>query len=196
MPRKVSQHSPSGQLRIIGGQWRHRKVSFPAVEGLRPTPDRIRETLFNWLQPYIEGARCLDLFTGSGVLGLEALSRGASSIVMVDQNSRLLSHIRGELDNLGAAPAQARLVHSDALSFLRGPAQPFDIVFVDPPFSSDLVDSCCRLLDEGAWLSPQARIYVETAKTPAPPALPTGWRALKHKRAGRVDFYLVGMTGD
>lgn len=192
----MSQHDRSGQLRIIGGQWRHRKISFPAVEGLRPTPDRIRETLFNWLQPYIAGAHCLDLFTGSGALGMEALSRGASTVAMVDQNGRLLSHIRDELDRLGAAPAQARLVHSDALTFLRGPPQAFDIVFVDPPFTSELVTPCCRLLDEKAWLAPGARIYVETAKTPAPPDLPAGWRVLKHKRAGQVDFYLAGVDGD
>ncbi len=188
-------HGHSGQLRIIGGRWRHRKVSFPAVEGLRPTPDRIRETLFNWLAPIIEGAHCLDLFTGSGVMGMEALSRGAATLVMVDQNAVLLGHIRGQLEKLGAMPTQFRLVHGDALSFLRGPAQPFDIVFVDPPFDSGLLAPSCRLLDEGAWLSAGARVYLETAKTEASLTIPPRWQILKHKRAGQVDFYLAGMYG-
>lgn len=191
----MSQHGHTGQLRIIGGKWRHRKVSFPSVEGLRPTPDRIRETLFNWLQPCIEGARCLDLFAGSGVLGMEALSRGATAVVMVEQNGLLLNHIRGELHRLGATPVQARLVHSDALSFLRGPAQPFDIVFVDPPFKSELLAPSCRFLEEGAWLAAGARVYMETLKTAAPPEIPPRWQVLRHQRAGQVDFYLAGMDG-
>jgi len=192
----VSHHSHTSQLRIIGGVWRHRKVTFPAVEGLRPTPDRIRETLFNWLQPIIEGACCLDLFAGSGVLGMEALSRGASTVVMVEHNGQLISHIRGQLEQLGATPVQAPLIHSDALSYLRGPAQPFDIVFVDAPFQSELLAASCRLLDEGAWLLPGARVYLETAMTTEPVAIPPRWRVLKHKRAGQVDYYLAGMQGD
>ncbi len=191
----MSNHSHTGQLRIIGGKWRHRKVTFPAVEGLRPTPDRIRETLFNWLTPFIEGARCLDLFAGSGALGMEALSRGAGTVVMVEHNGLLISHIRGQLEMLGAAPMQTQLVQSDALSYLRGQAQPFDIVFVDAPFQSELLTSSCRLLDNAAWLLPGARIYLETSTHAMPLEIPARWHMLKHKRAGQVDYYLAGMEG-
>ncbi|HKJ21555.1 MAG TPA: 16S rRNA (guanine(966)-N(2))-methyltransferase RsmD [Gammaproteobacteria bacterium] len=185
-------HKPElGQLRIIAGKWRHRRVTFPDVQGLRPTPDRVRETLFNWLQPYIEGATCLDLFTGSGALGVEALSRGAGHVVMLEQDPRAIGHLRGQLEALGATADEARVIQADALSYLRGPAETFDVVFVDPPFHTSLIEDSCRLLDQGPWLAPNARIYLEMAWTPAAPALPARWRLLHHKRAGDVGYALA-----
>jgi len=170
-------------------------VTFPGVQGLRPTPDRVRETLFNWLQPHIEGARCLDLFAGSGALSIEALSRGAERALLLERDPRVIAHLRNELQALGAAADQARLIQAEALSYLRGPAEPFDIVFVDPPFHSSLIGTACRLLDEGAWLAPGARVYLEMAWTAAGPDIPSGWRLLHHKRAGEVGYGLAGAPG-
>lgn len=186
----MSPETRTGQVRIIGGKWRHRRVSFPDVETLRPTPDRIRETLFNWLQPVIDGARCLDLFAGSGVLGIEALSRGAARVVMVEHRPRITSHLRGQLQRLGIAGDEACVVDADALSYLRGPAQRFDIVFVDAPFHTPLLAASCRLLAQGAWLAPHALIYLECAADGDPPALPVGWEVIRHKQAGQVEYYL------
>lgn len=180
-----------GRLRIIAGKWRHRRVTFPEACGLRPTPDRVRETLFNWLQPCIEGARCLDLFAGSGALGAEALSRGAACVVMLEQQPRVTAHLRSQLETLGVTPAEARVLPIDALSYLQGPAEPFDVVFVDPPFHTSLMEESCRLLDRGAWLAPGARVYLEMAWTPAAPALPARWRLLHRKRAGDVGYALA-----
>lgn len=180
-----------GELRIIAGRWRHRRLTFPAVQGLRPTPDRVRETLFNWLRPRIEGARCLDLFAGSGALGIEALSRGAAWVVMLEGHPRVAAHLRGQLQALGVTEAEAQLIDGDALAYLRGPAQSFDIVFVDPPFHGDLLDATCRLLDRGPWLALDARVYLEMAWTPALPTLPPRWRLLHHRRAGDVGYALA-----
>ncbi|KAB7627361.1 16S rRNA (guanine(966)-N(2))-methyltransferase RsmD [Alkalilimnicola sp. S0819] len=176
-------------LRIIGGHWRGRKLDFPATVGLRPTGDRIRETLFNWLQPLLPAARCLDLFAGSGALGLEALSRGASEAVLVERDRRAATLLRENIARLGADRAQ--LVQADALGFLRGPARPFHLVFLDPPFDSDIIAPCCQRLEEGGWLSADARIYLEQpAKRPLPP-LPASWHLLREKRAGEVAYYLA-----
>jgi 16S rRNA (guanine966-N2)-methyltransferase len=187
----VSRKTGTGELRIIGGTWRHRKVSFPDVQGLRPTPDRVRETLFNWLQPVITGARCLDLFAGSGVLGLEALSRGAAAVVMVEHDGRVTEHLSAQAVQLGGMDVSARVVHGDALDYLRGPAQSFDIVFVDPPFNSTLLAATCRWLDEGHWLAPGAHIYLEAPWSAAAPPVPRRWQILRHKRAGQVGYYLA-----
>lgn len=181
------------QLRIIGGRWRGRKVTFAAVPGLRPTPDRVRETLFNWLQPVIDGAHCLDLFAGSGAMGLEALSRGAADVVMVDRDPSVVAALREQLERLGAGGA--RLVIADALAFLESPAEHFDIVFLDPPYGQNLLVPCCERLESGGWLAADAHIYLEQESSLALPPLPDGWQVLRSKRAGEVGYHLAVREG-
>ena len=175
-------------LRIIGGSWRGRKLRFPAVELIRPTPDRVRETLFNWLGARVAGARCLDLFAGSGALGLEALSRGAAAVTFVERDA---SAVRALEATLGAWGAQgARVERADALHFLAGTPQPADVVFLDPPFGADLLGAAAAALESGGWLGDGALVYVECAAREGPPHLPAPWRALKGKRAGEVGYHL------
>jgi 16S rRNA (guanine966-N2)-methyltransferase len=179
----------ANELRIVGGEWRGRRVRLAPGAPIRPTPDRVRETVFNWLQPVIRGARCLDLFAGSGALGIEALSRGAREVVFVDQDARAVRQIRATLETLAVATPQACV--SDALAYLRNPAVPFDVVFLDPPFASRLLAPACALLEERGWLAPSALVYIEAAYRDGPPQLPATWRLLKAKRAGEVGYYLV-----
>ena len=176
-------------LRIIAGQWRSRKIRFPDLPQLRPTPDRVRETLFNWLTPVIEGARCLDLFAGSGALGLEALSRGAGEVVFVDRDNKVTMYLRDTFTLLKAE--HASVVQADALSYLAGTAQGFDIVFLDPPYQSDLLLPCCRALAAQAWLNPKAYIYIETASQTPLGELPDDWHVLREKTAGQVCYRLA-----
>lgn len=177
------------QLRIIGGQWRSRRLDFPDVEGLRPTPDRVRETLFNWLMPVIHGARCLDLFTGSGALGLEALSRGAAEVVLVDRDPRVVTTLRKHLTTLQAQGAT--LLQQSALDYLQGEATPFDIVFLDPPFRQGLLAPALELLVTRGWLAPGARLYIEQESEQPQLALPEGWELLRELKAGQVACRLV-----
>jgi 16S rRNA (guanine966-N2)-methyltransferase len=189
----ISRGKHARELRIIAGMWRGRRLHFPDVEDIRPTPDRVRETLFNWLGSRVRDARCLDLFAGSGALGLEALSRGAAHAVFVEHNAiaaRALEAILAEWQ----APS-ARVVRADALAFLAGPAEPFDIVFVDPPFAAALQASAAARLQERNWLAPGALIYVESAAREPLPALPSGWQGVKAKRAGEVGYHLFERTG-
>lgn len=187
MSRAGKGRAGSGQLRIIGGQWRGRKLRFHAAPGLRPTADRVRETLFNWLAADIDGARCLDLFAGSGALGLEALSRGADHCDFVDSASRSLDDIAGHLASLGAT-ARASCHPVPARRFLAGHAGPWDIVFLDPPFGEALLGSAVAalsgLLDEGAL------VYVETGQRESLPALPPHWAPHRDKTAGDVRYRL------
>jgi 16S rRNA (guanine966-N2)-methyltransferase len=176
------------ELRIIGGQWRGRRIEFPDAEGLRPTADRVRETVFNWLQAYLPGARCLDLFAGSGAMGIEALSRGADAVVFVERERVVADTIRGNLNKLGAA---ARVVQADALRLLAGPAEPFDIIFIDPPFNTDIIGRCCELLEQGGWLAPSAMVYIEQDRAKAAPAIPGNWAMHREARAGQVGFFLA-----
>ncbi len=175
-------------LRIIGGTWRGRKLRFPAVELIRPTPDRVRETLFNWLGARIRGARCLDLFAGSGALGLEALSRGAAAVTFVERDAAAVHSLAATLAAWGAPGTQVQ--RADALVFLGGVPQPCDVVFLDPPFGAGLLSAAAAALERGGWLAPTALIYVECAARAGPPALPESWRALKAKRAGEVGYHL------
>lgn len=176
-------------LRIIAGQWRSRKIYFPDLPQLRPTPDRVRETLFNWLMPVISGARCLDLFAGSGALGLEALSRGAAEVVFVDRDRQVHNYLTDTLRMLGAG--HGRVVQADALDYLAGPAQAFDIVFLDPPYQSALLSPCCGALEAQAWLASPALIYIETARQSVPPPLPDNWTVQRDKVAGQVSYRLL-----
>lgn len=186
---------PPNRLRIIGGVWRGRRLSFPDAAGLRPTPDRVRETLFNWLAPMIEGACCLDLFAGSGMLGLEALSRGAGRVVMVDSDAAVIARLHEHIATLHASGAQ--VVHADARRYLQHPPREgFDIVFLDPPFRRDLVAPCCELLEHSGWLKPGARIYIETESELPLAGLPQTWHISRSKTAGQVNYYLVQRATD
>ena len=182
----------SRELRIIGGTWRGRKLRFPASADIRPTPDRVRETLFNWLSTAIHGARCLDLFAGSGALGLEALSRGASHVTFVERAAAAAHALRARL--LEWQAGDARVEHTDALHYLAGEARPFDIVFLDPPFASELLARSAALLEDRHWLAADARIYVECAAREGLPTLPAAWRPLKGKQAGEVGYHLLAHT--
>jgi len=171
-------------VRIVGGEWRGRRVPFAPVGGLRPTPDRVRETLFNWLAPSLPGATCLDLFAGSGVLGLEAVSRGATGAILVDTDARVVRQLQAVIAQLQASGVT--VVRSDARAFLRRPASACDLVFVDPPYGSDLAGACCRLLESRGWLAPGALVYVETARAAGAPTVPPSWRLWRDTDAGEV----------
>jgi 16S rRNA (guanine966-N2)-methyltransferase len=189
---------PERTLRIVAGRWRGRRFRFPAVPAadIRPTPDRVRETLFNWLQPRITGARCLDLYAGSGALGLEALSRGAATVVFVERQRLVAEALRALLREWQAAPCEAQVICDQARSYLGAGApashQRFDIVFLDPPFASSRdgeLSAVLALLLRGR-LAPDARIYVEHAKADAEPAL-AGLRQLRTGLAGEVRYHLL-----
>lgn len=177
-----------GQLRVIGGRWRGRRFTFHAEAGLRPTTDRIRETLFNWLAPAIRDARCADLFAGSGALGLEALSRGAAHCDFVDSSRAALRQIGAHLTDLGAENGNCHI--GSALDFLRGATTAYDIVFIDPPFGSGLVAPTCSLLASRGLLAGNARVYVEMAASEPLPELPVDWALYRDKIAGGVAYRL------
>lgn len=188
----MTKHNPGrgyrNEFRIIAGAWRRRKLAFPPLPGIRPSPDRVRETLFNWLMDHLTGARCLDLFAGSGALGLEALSRGAAEAVFVDRERAALDAIRGHLELLKARGGT--LVQADALAWLETPDTAFDIVFLDPPFDADLLPRVCTLLERGGWLKPTTFIYMEYPAE-RPPAVPAHWVLWRESHAGRVGFRLM-----
>ena len=187
--KAVPAHSGQGQLRIIGGQWRSRQFNFPMAHGLRPTPNRVRETLFNWLAPYVEGAKVLDVFAGSGALFLEALSRGAGSALALDLNSAAINSLRGHLLTLRCDNGQ--LLQTDALRHLeQQPATPFDLVFLDPPFSQGLLLPACTLLEEKGWLASDAWVYTESENPPSSLGLPGNWRLHREQKAGQVYYAL------
>jgi len=171
-------------VRIVAGQWRGRRISFQPVPGLRPTPDRVRETLFNWLQRAVVGGRCLDLYAGTGALAFEALSRGAAEAVLVEKDPQAVHALREAAVVLKATNAE--VVQADAQSYLAGLARPFDLVFLDPPFALGALAELCTLLEARGWLAPRAWIYLEQAARDAPPALPGGWQLIKETRAGEV----------
>lgn len=175
-------------VRIIGGEHRGRKLPFVQMPGLRPTGDRIRETLFNWLQPVMTGTRCLDLFAGSGALGFEAASRGAAGVVLVEQAGSVVQQLERNRQLLKLQ--QVSIVRADALQFLEQPPTPFDIVFLDPPFDSNLLGPLCQRLAMG-WLMDGARIYLEEDISREFPQLPDGWLWLKQKTAGGVRYGLA-----
>ena len=179
-----------GRLRIVAGKWRSRLLPVIDAPGLRPTSERIRETLFNWLGPGIEGAQCLDLFAGTGALGIEALSRGAKKLLFVEKSASVAAAIRKNLGDLEAT--NAVVVHDDAVNFLnKTDPQSFDIVFLDPPFDMDLLAKSCGLLQEKGWLAANAIIYLEQSKGRENPVLPAGWVISHEKVAGKVSYSLV-----
>lgn len=173
-----------GRLRIVGGSWRSRIIRFVEREGVRPTPDRVRETLFNWLGQELGGKSCLDLFAGSGALGLEAASRGAQRIVMVEKDRTSAAAIRESLEALGGGPVELRV--ADALEFLREDRERYDIIFLDPPFLADYWPQLWTLLPER--MQADAVVYCESARPLDPPP---GWEIRKSGRAGQVRFQLL-----
>ena len=183
-------HRPAqGQLRIIAGEWRSRRFGFTEQPGLRPTPDRVRETLFNWLSGELEGARCLDPFAGSGALTLEALSRGAHFALACDSSREVVQTLRGHLQTLECDRAEIR--QQDAMSLLGTPPdQPFDVVFLDPPFRENLLEPACAALEANGWLTRYAWIYTESETAPARLQHPANWQLHREKRAGQVWYSL------
>ena len=189
MKRKMPKKSTLSTIRIIAGQWRGRKIPVAEIEGLRPTGDRIRETLFNWLDAEIDGARCLDLFAGSGILGLEALSRGAGQVVALE-SSRVAVNALNEAAKLLDTSA-LQVMQMDAVQWLKSkPAGSFDLVFIDPPFQAGLLDESLALLAASNSLAAGALIYIERDRNDDPPQLPTGWQVHKDKVAGSVSYAL------
>jgi 16S rRNA (guanine966-N2)-methyltransferase len=182
--------SGRNSVRIIAGIWRGRRVHFPDIPGLRPTPDRVRETLFNWLQHSIADTRCLDLFAGSGALGLEALSRGAIEVDFVEQDPAAARGLQEQLVRLGAA-GKGRLLQMGAARYLRTPAKAFDIAFLDPPFGTNPLAEYVPMLDAGHWIKPGGLIYLENERAAGVPALPPHWEMLKSKSAGEVGYHLA-----
>ena len=185
----------SNQLRIIGGEWGGRKLRFPDAPNLRPTPDRVRETVFNWLAPIIHGARCLDLFAGSGALGLEALSRGAAFTTFVDNHKKVIQALHSHLDLLKAND-RAEVLNFDGINFLshdnfiNTEARVYDVVFLDPPYHLDLMEKVVPLLEENKCLADNAILYLEIEKRQSLPELPVNWKKIKEKTAGEVSYFL------
>jgi 16S rRNA (guanine966-N2)-methyltransferase len=173
---------PPGKLRIIGGSLRGSRIDVPNLPGLRPTPDRVRETLFNWLAPVIEGATCLDLYAGTGALGIEALSRGAATVDFVETDSGLVSLLRANLDRL---KQNAQVHRHDAMQFLGTSRARYDIIFLDPPFTANLWTNAAQALEEHRLLSPHALIYVESPSQDIP-TFPDNWILHREGRAGAV----------
>jgi 16S rRNA (guanine966-N2)-methyltransferase len=180
----VNRKAPrSNQVRLIGGQWRRRVLHFPDAPGLRPTPDRVRETLFNWLGQRLDGLRCLDLFAGSGALGFEAASRGAREVVMVERDGQAMAALRKNRDLLGATGVE--LVAADAVGWLAGECGVFDVIFLDPPFQAGLMPVV--LARAATRLASGGKIYAEFGTRPEL----DGWRVLRDGRAGQSHYCLL-----
>jgi 16S rRNA (guanine966-N2)-methyltransferase len=180
-------------VRIIGGAWRGRRVQFPDSPGLRPTPDRVRETLFNWLQQSIAGTRCLDLFAGSGALGIEALSRGAREVVFVEQARDPARALSAELERLGGS-SRAHVIETAAQRFLAAPGEPFDGVFLDPPYGRGYLPECVAAIEAGGWVNAGGWVYLESECAAGVPAVPPHWDLVQSKSAGEVGYHLARIS--
>lgn len=193
-PNKNS--TKNGSVRIIAGKYRGRKLSVLNAEGLRPTTDRIKETVFNWLMPYIQDAHCLDCFSGSGSLGFEALSRGATMVDFIELSTLAARQLRTNLLVLSADEdsKNAQVHHMDCLIFLANKGEPMDIVFVDPPFRQQLLQLVCDSLENNNWLKTEALIYIECEKELSDLNIPKNWQVLKEKNAGQVSYRLYQRT--
>ncbi|MFC3025194.1 16S rRNA (guanine(966)-N(2))-methyltransferase RsmD [Vibrio zhugei] len=177
-----------GQVRIISGLWRGRKLPVHDAQGLRPTTDRVKETLFNWIAQEIPQSRCLDIFAGSGGLGFEAASRQATQVTMLEMNRQVYQQLTRNVAALNAECIDVH--HTDSLSYLDKPGQAYDIVFIDPPFRQGLIDEVITRLENHHWLTPNALIYIETEKELVLPPMPKHWQLLKEKQAGQVSYRL------
>lgn len=178
-----------GQVRIIGGEWRGRKLTVPEVANLRPTPDRVRETVFNWLRDSIVGAYCLDAFAGSGALGFEALSRGASHAVMIDQSAKVVATLKEQA--VIFKTTQAEIYQASFPDQVKKPEKPWDIVFLDPPYQANTLIPCCFYLENNHLLANEAYIYLEAPEALLENNLPVNWQIIKSKKAGQVAYHLV-----
>ena len=178
-----------GEVRIIAGRWRRRRLPVAVTGQLRPTPDRVRETLFNWLAADIEGARCLDLFAGTGALGFEAASRGAAAVVMVEREREAAAALSNAARTLGADNVE--VVRGDALRWRPAGGDRFDVVFLDPPYTGPMPEAALARLDRIDALAPRCRVYLETDRDSADFELPSGWRLVQARRAGRVRYHLA-----
>ncbi len=191
--QKASQkRASSGFIRIISGLWRGRKLPVHDAEGLRPTTDRVKETLFNWLAQDIPGAKCLDVFAGSGGLGFEAASRQAQKVTLLELNPAAFKVLEKNSQTLNAANLE--VLHADALQFLQKPGTPYDVVFIDPPFRKGLLPDTLTLLEEHGWLADNALIYIETEKELTLEAIPQNWHLHREKNAGQVSYRLYART--
>lgn len=188
--KKPTSAKKNHSVRIIGGKWRRRALPVVEADGLRPTGDRVRETLFNWLAPHIDGARALDAFAGTGVLGLEALSRGAAFVQFVEYNPNVAKQLSSNLSSLNLSPEEYRLACNDTIQWLdRYEGPPFDLVFLDPPFDQAFWSRCCSQLDREGRLTNNALIYVETpleTKLNVPPE----WHHFRQLKAGQIIAHL------
>lgn len=178
----------AGQIRIIGGQWRGRKLPVPDSAGLRPTTDRVRETLFNWLAADIQQTKCLDCYAGSGALGLEALSRHAASVTLLELERPVAQQLEKNLTTLGSK--NGRVINTNALGYLAGKGEPHHLVFIDPPFRKGLLEQTLTLLENNGWLSNDALIYVESEVENGLPPVPVNWQLHREKIAGQVAYRL------
>ncbi|WP_338804329.1 16S rRNA (guanine(966)-N(2))-methyltransferase [Xenorhabdus griffiniae] len=185
---KKPQRLSLGQIRIIGGKWRGRKLPVPDSDGLRPTTDRVRETLFNWLMPVIQGARCLDCFSGSGALGFEALSRYARHTTLIEYDRNVAKQLSANLALLKAENAD--VVQGNALQYLNNTGTPFDVVFLDPPFRKGMLAETINLLEANNWLAEESWIYVEAEAESAATEVPPNWQLHRQKTAGQVAYRL------
>jgi len=185
---KKPNRAASGQIRIIGGQWRGRKLPVPDSPGLRPTTDRVRETLFNWLAPSMVDAHCLDCFAGSGALGLEALSRYAASATLLEMERSVAQQLQQNLATLKAV--NAKVVNTNTLTYLAGQGTPHTIAFIDPPFRKGMLEETVRLLENNGWLADDALIYIESEVENGLPPVPAHWLLHREKVAGQVAYRL------
>ncbi|EKO3966760.1 16S rRNA (guanine(966)-N(2))-methyltransferase RsmD [Vibrio fluvialis] len=184
--------APSGQVRIISGLWRGRKLPVHDAEGLRPTTDRVKETLFNWLAQDIPHAKCLDLFAGSGGLGFESASRQADKVTMLEMNPQAFAQLKTNIAALKASNIEA--VNTDTLAYLKQPGQAYDVVFIDPPFRQGLLQETVQLLEQNGWLAANAMIYIESEKELPLTELPESWQLYREKLAGQVCYRLFERT--
>ncbi|UGA54717.1 16S rRNA (guanine(966)-N(2))-methyltransferase RsmD [Vibrio sp. VB16] len=184
----VQKKQPEGSIRIIAGLWRGRKLPVFNAEGLRPTADRVKETLFNWIAQDVPHAKCLDLFAGSGGLGFEAASRQAKQVVMLELNVQAHKQLSQNITTLKTNSIEA--INLDCLSYLEKQGTPFDIVFIDPPFRKGLLEKSLKLLEENNWLAENAMIYIETEKELTLTGVPDNWSLYREKKAGQVSYRL------
>lgn len=179
-----------GEVRIIGGIWRRRRLKVPNVRGLRPSPDAVRETLFNWIQSDLPGARCVDLFAGSGALGFEAASRGADSVVLVESNAVAARQLNENCRILDAED-RVQVFHGNVDRFLNSNQAKFDLIFMDPPFHEGLLDATCRLLKDSFPFSENALLYLESPSTNGPLPIPAAWHIIRQQDRGAVRSTLI-----
>jgi 16S rRNA (guanine966-N2)-methyltransferase len=187
--QQTASNKAPGDVRVISGKWRGRKLPVYHAEGLRPTPDRVKETLFNWLMQHVDGATVLDCFAGSGSLAIEALSRHALFASLIERDRKLAAHLSQNLNRLNCANAE--VINQDCLQFVAKTAtKHYDIVFIDPPFHKDLAMSCCQALETNGWLTANSFIYLEVEQELSVNFIPSNWLLIKHQQAGQLAYRL------